>query len=313
MKNKPIHILLIEDNPEDARLMEEILTGAGAGSYTLHHVERVKSALQCLDEQDFDVVLLDLSLQDGRGLDTVKRICTACQQIPVIVLTGLEDDALAVSAIQAGAQDYLVRGHVEGHEITRAIRYAIERKRLVERLQYQATHDGLTGLPNRQLFQDRLEHALEHARRKQKDNNADCITSVMLLDIDNFRDINSTLGHAQGDELLRLVAQRLQGSIRKSDTAARIGGDEFTIVNENICEVRGSEKIARKILQVLSEPFVLDGQPVQITVSLGISLFPFDGDNARTLLKVADQAMYQAKEKGIGFWIHSHSEEKYDE
>ena len=307
------HVMLIEDNAADARLMVEILTETEAGSYSLQLVKRVSSALQSLNKQKFDVILLDLTLPDGRGLDTVRRICIACQQIPVIVLTGLEDDALALSAVQAGAQDYLIKGQVGGHEITRSIRYAIERKRLEERLQFQATHDGLTGLPNRQLFQDRLEHALERAKRETRGRENDCITSVMLLDIDNFREVNSSLGHAQGDELLRQVAQRLRGCIRKADTAARIGGDEFTILNEHISTVKDSAKIARKILKELSESFLLDGQSVHITASIGISVFPFDGDNGPLLLKTADQAMYLAKQKGNGFSIHSLPEEKCDE
>jgi diguanylate cyclase (GGDEF)-like protein len=124
--------------------------------------------------------------------------------------------------------------------------YAIERKRFEQRLEYLASHDGLTGLPNRRSFQAWLGNALEHARRKLGSGEDHHLTVVMLLDLDNFKDINDTLGHAQGDKLLCLVADRLQGSLRKSDATARRGGDEFTIICEDIDDPKGCTTVARK-------------------------------------------------------------------
>lgn len=295
MEMDPIRILLIEDNPLDARLMAEMLAEESASGYTLQAVDSISSALRCLNEQQFNLVLLDLSLPDGKGSDTVERICSACLQVPVIVLTGLEDDAMALAAVQAGAQDYLVKGQVEGHEIRHAIRYAIERKRLEERLQFMATHDALTGLPNRRLFQDRMAHAIERSRRNRQENQKKWGLAVALLDLDTFKSVNDTLGHAQGDLLLQAVADRLQRSIRKSDTLARMGGDEFTMIYENLAGRQDAELLARKIQTQFSGSFQLGNHLLPVTASIGLSLYPSDGEDGETLLRQADIAMYRAK------------------
>ncbi len=250
-------ILLVEDNSADARLMVELLTDAGAGEGELQHVDRISAALNRLSEQKIDVILLDLSLPDESGLDTVQRMCAADPHMPVIVLTGLEDDALALAAVQAGAQDYLVKGQVDGAGIARSIRYAVERKRLEEGLHYLATHDALTSLPNRRLFQDLMVHAIERARRNRKGRNEKWEMAVVLLDLDNFKSINDTLGHAQGDLLLQAVANHLKRSICKSDTLARMGGDEYTMIFENLTGGEDAEILARKIQTVFLQPFQL--------------------------------------------------------
>jgi two-component system cell cycle response regulator len=294
---KPDHkrILLVEDNPGDARLMAELLTNTGAGGIGLQHVDRISVALKRLREQKFDVVLLDLSLPDGSGLESVVHMCAAVPQMPVIVLTGLEDDDLALAAVQAGAQDYLVKGQVDGALIARSISYAIERKRLEKSLQYLATHDTLTGLPNRRLFQDRMTHAIDRALRNRKGRTDKWEIAVVLLDLDDFKTVNDTLGHAQGDLLLQAVADRLQKAIRKADTLARMGGDEFTMIFENVTGTEDAEILARKIQAVFSQPFQPDDHILEITASIGISLYPYDGEEAESLLKFADIAMYCAK------------------
>jgi diguanylate cyclase (GGDEF)-like protein len=286
---------LVEDNPADARLMVELLSDAGARGVQLQHVDRVSAALMNLENQEFDIVLLDLSLPDSSGLETVSRICAADPRIPVIVLTGMEDDALALAAVHAGAQDYLVKGQVDGAVIARSIRYAIERKRLEDSLQYLATHDFLTGLPNRRLFEDRMAHAIERAQRDHMGGEEKWKLAVVLLDLDNFKSVNDTLGHAQGDLLLQVVAEHLQKSIRKADTLARMGGDEFTFIFENVTGTEDEEILARKIQAVFQQPFQTGGHILEVTASIGISLYPFDGEDAESLLKHADIAMYLAK------------------
>jgi diguanylate cyclase (GGDEF)-like protein len=292
----PKRILLVEDNPADARLMVELLANNGSNEIEFHLVDRISVALTRQKEQIFDIILLDLTLPDSSGLDTVERMCAASLQVPVIVLTGLEDDALALAAVHTGAQDYLIKGQVDGPAMSRSIRYAIERKRLEENLLYLATHDSLTNLPNRRLFQDRMALAIERARRNRKDKKENWKLAVMMLDLDNFKTINDTLGHSQGDHLLQVVAGRLQSSIRKSDTLARMGGDEFPMIFENITGREEVENLARKIHSVFSQPFHLGDHILEITVSIGISLYPSDGDDTETLLRQADIAMYQAKE-----------------
>jgi diguanylate cyclase (GGDEF)-like protein/PAS domain S-box-containing protein len=182
------------------------------------------------------------------------------------------------------------------------------RKQAEERLNFLATHDPLTELPNRELFHDRLNQALARSRRNRQVMNSKMTVAVMLLDLDHFKEINDSLGHAQGDLLLIKVAERLKHCIRQCDTVARMGGDEFTLVMENLTSPEDSKIIAQKILKSLAEPLILDKGKFYITASLGISLFPQDGENVEALLKNADIAMYQAKETRNSFHLYSPDE-----
>ncbi|GMR08260.1 MAG: hypothetical protein BMS9Abin26_1265 [Gammaproteobacteria bacterium] len=167
-----------------------------------------------------------------------------------------------------------------------------ERLQVQERLKFMAHHDALTGLPNRVLFTDRLEHALDKTSRQ------DSFIAVMFLDMDRFKIINDTLGHDAGDEALCVIARRISECVRNEDTVARLGGDEFAILLEGVSRARDSAPIARKILNSLSSSLTIEGHELFITTSIGISLYPTDGNDSRTLLKHADIAMYRAKEEG---------------
>lgn len=161
-----------------------------------------------------------------------------------------------------------------------------------ERLQHLAHHDALTDLPNKLLFNARIEHALHRARRE------DHRIAVLFVDLDRFKNVNDTLGHPVGDELLRKMARRLSESVRGDDTVARLGGDEFTIILEGIHESRDAVNVAQKIIERMAEPFDLDGHEIYMTTSIGISVFPDDGTDSTALLRNADVAMYRAKDMG---------------
>ena len=188
-----------------------------------------------------------------------------------------------------------VEGHVDsrshdGQVLTRAMfRDMTERKLAEERLNRLAHHDSLTGLPNRLLFADRLTLELAQARRAKQ------MVGLLFLDLDGFKSVNDLLGHDVGDLLLKAVAQRLGGSVRASDTVARLGGDEFTVILHDLTPVEGAAVVAQKILHVLSQPFVLEGHEVSVTASIGITVYPLDGETVDGLLKNADTAMYRAK------------------
>ncbi|HJT18308.1 MAG TPA: EAL domain-containing protein [Thermoanaerobaculia bacterium] len=167
-----------------------------------------------------------------------------------------------------------------------------ERKNVEEQIEHQAYHDALTGLPNRRLFRDRLTIALAHARRMNRP------LAVMFLDLDRFKDVNDTLGHSLGDELLKAIALRLKAALRQEDSIARMGGDEFTILLANLKAPEDATKIAQKILDVIAQPLRVEGNELFVTTSIGIALYPNDGDTAEALLKNADHAMYRAKEAG---------------
>jgi len=167
-----------------------------------------------------------------------------------------------------------------------------ERKAAEDHVRHLAHHDALTDLPNRMLFAERLNHAIAHAHRSQQQ------ITVMFLDLDRFKLINDTLGHSVGDRLLQTTAQRLTDCVREDDTVARMGGDEFTILIENITDPSNLPSLAQKIISALSQPIMLDGHEIVVTTSIGISVYPNDGEQSETLIKHADAAMYLAKEKG---------------
>lgn len=169
-----------------------------------------------------------------------------------------------------------------------------EQKQNAEHIHHLAYYDALTDLPNRQLLRERCDHGIEQARRDRKS------LALLFLDLDRFKHVNDTLGHPVGDELLRMVAQRLRGCLRHGDTVARLGGDEFIILLENHPSMFDAEEVARKILQAIEQPFYVHGHKLEIGTSIGISMYPADGEDSTTLIKHADLAMYQAKEQGRG-------------
>ncbi|MCJ7663194.1 MAG: PAS domain S-box protein [Desulfobacterales bacterium] len=181
-------------------------------------------------------------------------------------------------------------GHIEA--VTVIAKDITERKRAEEKFEYMATHDSLTGLPNRTLFNDRLSLALAQAHRNKKR------LAVMLLDLDYFKDINDTMGHSMGDQLLGVVGNRLTELLRGGDTVARAGGDEFLLLLSEIASIKDATTIAQKILAAFRKPFVINDHEIMITTSIGIAIYPDDSDDASTLMKHADVAMYRAKDKG---------------
>jgi diguanylate cyclase (GGDEF)-like protein len=284
-------VLLIEDNPGDARLIREMLTEEPAAPFEFRCVDRLSLGLEVLAAGKTRVVLLDLSLPDSHGLETFAKVYAHSPQIPIIVLTGNDDQELALSAVKTGAQDYLVKGKIDRELLLRAMQYSIERKHYQEELERQANYDGLTGLPNRHLLYDRLHQAVAKQRTVHP-------ITVVFIDLDHFKIVNDSLGHIAGDELLQHVAERLKVSVRDSDTVARIGGDEFVLILNEHSRDDVVFRAMHRILVRIAEPMRVNGRELQITCSAGISLYPQDGADADTLLKNADAAMYRAKAQG---------------
>lgn len=167
-----------------------------------------------------------------------------------------------------------------------------DRVRAEKKMEFLATHDPLTKLPNATLFYDRLNHAIQKAKR------IDTFIGVLFLDLDGFKGVNDTLGHTYGDELLRVIGRRLQATTRQSDTVARVGGDEFTLILEELERPEDAGKVAQKIIRALTEPHIIDGNEVCVGTSIGVSVYPQDGLDADTLVNRADKAMYKAKQGG---------------
>ena len=448
-------ILLIEDNPGDARLVREMLSEINdpTFSFDIECVTKLSTGLEFLARNKVDVILLDLSLPDSHGLETFFQVYKQSPDTPIVVLSGFKDETLSIEAVKNGAQDYLVKGHVDGHLLKRSIRYAIERQgierelleskqrytRLVQMvpdavytldaegiftfvndairnlgydpeqlagkhfstimhtddaelvtrsktlsknqdkaacpkeipklfderrtekrktmglevrllrnkantsdseyvyvevnasglyiknigredkvflgtigimrditerkqteaaIQQMAFYDAVTGLPNRTLFRDRISMSLAHVQR------VNGMLAVLFLDLDKFKLVNDSLGHAVGDQLLKTVADRLANCTRKGDTVARMGGDEFTLLLPVIKHKGDAEEVADKILEKISHPFVIDGHELTVTTSIGIAMYPADGADIDTLLKNADIAMYYAKDAGGNNYKH---------
>jgi diguanylate cyclase (GGDEF)-like protein/PAS domain S-box-containing protein len=374
-------------------------------------------------ERGIDAVVLELSLPDSRGMETFDKLFSAAPYIPILVMAGNGNEALAKEAVGRGAQDYLLPGHLDGYSLSRALRNAIERKAVedalyVEReravvtlnsigdavlstdisgkitylnlvaetmtgwrreeatgkllaevfriidgttrkpardpmemaveqnrtvgltvncilirrdgfespiedsaapihdragrvlgavivfhdvsaaramtvqMTHSAQHDLVTNLPNRLLLNDRITQSIALARRKKRP------VAVIFLDLDHFKFVNDSLGHATGDKLLQSVSKRLLATVRGSDTVSRQGGDEFVILLSEIAHSEDAATSAAKILLALNAPHSIMGQDLHIDGSIGVSLYPEDGQDAETLIKNADTAMYHAKENG---------------
>jgi len=283
--------LLIEDNPGDARLLKELLAEEPAAPFRLICVDRLQRGLELLSTEKIDVLLLDLSLPDSHGLETFAKAYAHAPKVPIIVLTGNDDHALALLAVKAGAQDFLFKGKLDRELLIRSMQYSIERKRYQEQLEHQANYDVLTGLPNRNLLQDRLKRAVFAQRNARP-------IAVVFIDLDHFKFINDSLGHTQGDKLLAIIAERLASIVREGDTVARLGGDEFVLVLNDQNKEDVIFRAMQRVLNKVSEPMTIDGQELYITCSAGVSLYPADAPDVETLLKNADVAMYRAKEHG---------------
>jgi diguanylate cyclase (GGDEF)-like protein/PAS domain S-box-containing protein len=417
-------LLLVEDNPGDARLLREMLNESEVYKIEVTHVEYLRDAEKFLGDHKTDAILLDLGLPDANGLGAVRRLHAAAPRVPLVVLTGLDDESLAGQTLQEGAQDYLVKGQIETRGLMRALRYAVGRKTaedalfvqreraqvtlncigdavactdiagnltylnmvaekmtgwsqqeavgcpmaevfrildaatrstipnpmeavvwqdrtghlppdsiLVRRdgfeipieasvapihdrdgkpsgavlvfrdvsaarakaaqITHSAQHDFLTGLPNRILFNDRVNQAIILARRHGEKK-----VGVLFLDLDGFKDINDSLGHPIGDKLLQSVAKRLVDCVRGSDTVSRQGGDEFVVLLSEMEQSEDASITARRMLQTVADAHSIDQHDLHVTTSIGVSIYPDDGLDAETLIKNADTAMYQAKENG---------------
>ena len=424
MSKKSIKILLlVEDNPGDARLLREMFNEQGSQNTEFTHVQCMRDAEKHLAEHAVDITVLDLGLPDAQGLEAVRRVRAAAPRVPLVVLSAMDDESLAAQALQEGAQDYLIKGQVDARGLMRALRYAIERKVMEEALfvekeraqvtlncigeavvctdisgnitflnlvaermtgwswqeaasrpmaevfrimdsatleicpdpmemavgenptvhlpsncvlirrdgfeipiedsvapihdregkatgavivfrdvstaramaaemTYSAQHDFLTGLPNRMLLNDRVSQAIVLAPRHSNK------VAVLFLDLDGFKHINDSLGHPIGDKLLQSIAKRLVDCVRTSDTVSRQGGDEFVLLLSEVHRSEDAAISALRILQAVAEAHSIDQHDLHVTASIGVSVYPDDGQDAETLIKNADTAMYQAKENG---------------
>ncbi|MFA5372009.1 MAG: diguanylate cyclase [Sideroxydans sp.] len=290
------HILIVDDQQANVTLLENILRQEG--------FRRITSTLDPCNASDlyrsnnFDLVLLDIEMPGMDGFEVMQNLIAIDTHgyVPILVVTA--QPAHKLRALTSGAKDFISKP-LDLIEVKTRINNMLEVRLLYRQLEksnqaleFLALHDALTGLPNRRLLFDRLSFAIAHAHRNKN------MMAVMYLDLDEFKEINDSLGHAEGDRLLVEIGARLQATVRAEDTVARMGGDEFVIVLSELTASDDIALLATKVITAVARPPILAGTGATITASVGISLYPTHGDSAEALMKVADGALYQAKQNG---------------
>lgn len=267
------------------------------GALTVERVGTMAQAIRALTTSTFDIVVLELSVRDASGIATLAGVRGAAPATPIVVYAAVLDDALALRALRAGAQECLSKAETEPTRLGRALLFAMERHRRLRSLEaerveaaHRATHDALTGLANRELFLDHLEQALAFGSRYGRK------TGILFVDLDGFKRINDLHGHIRGDALLRVVASRLIECVRRSDAVGRIGGDEFVVLLPDVTSRRDVAHVRETILSCLREPVdVGNGHMLMLDASVGGAMSPLDGHTAQALLDAADTEMYREK------------------
>ncbi len=311
MNLKPKKILVADDDPTALALMRAALEKAGFGVRTA--VDGA-DALRQFGEDRFDMVMLDVDMPGGTG----HEVCTALRLkagplLPIVMVTGMDDVPSVDAAYSAGATDFIskpINWALIGHRVRyllRGYQTVLDLKDAEIRIRRLAYFDALTGLPNREHFRARLARVLEAARRNP------VRLALLCIDLDNFKRINDTLGHSVGDELLRMMAFRLRDALRCDDEVgrasaasaedehlSRLGGDEFMVLLPQISSPEHAGIVADRIVRTIAQPMRLAQHEVLVTPSVGIAVFPSDGEDLETLVRNADLAMYFAKRQGPG-------------
>ena len=289
-------ILIVDDQRANVLLLEQMLSNAGYAGITSTRDPHAVCALH--RDNHYDLILLDLQMPGMDGfqvMENLKEIETD-GYLPVLAVTA--EPAHKLRALQVGAKDFVSKPFDQAEVLMRV--YNMLEVRLLHEaarnygktLESLALNDPLTGLANRRLLADRMAMALLHARRNMS------AMAVLYLDLDGFKQINDTLGHGVGDVLLKMVAGRLVATVRKEDTVARQGGDEFIIALWYISGIDYAATVASRAIEAVSRPYSIEGNTVSITTSVGVSIYPDHGEDADTLMKSADLALYEAKSAG---------------
>lgn len=291
--NNEFNVVVIEDDHADFIILESLLQASQRFRFKLTHVKSFQQAQQYLTEASHDIFLLDYFLGADTAIDFLKEATLLHIPQPVVVLTGADSGQIDDEVINLGAADFIPKNELSTSLLERTIHHAVEHKRAEINLERLAKRDPLTGLGNRLLFEEMLESSLARAERKNGK------LAVLFLDLDRFKEINDSLGHPTGDLLLTLIADRIRKVIRNSDFAARIGGDEFTILVDEIHAYEDAVLVANKLLEAIAPPTAIRGHELNISASIGIALYPENGKTPIKLMQKADIALYEAKRHGI--------------
>jgi two-component system cell cycle response regulator len=289
MKADKINILIIDNNKEDIILIRNMLEFKHKLNFALKHAESLNKSFDLLARENIDIVLLDLSLPDALGLETLMKFRDKVPDIPVIVLTGNNNDELALEALKLGAQDYLIKGQFNFDLLVRSLRYSIERNKLHLTLISLAIVDELTTLYNRRGFLTLAENHKKLAKRNNKE------FLICFTDINKLKTINDTLGHKLGDNALKDFSHILIKTFREADIIARLGGDEFVVLVRD-AELNKRDILYSRLNENLREFNSNENRKYKLSASIGIVLVPPDSDDPiEEILEKADQLMYMDK------------------
>lgn len=292
-------VLLLDDVGPNEAVTKQVFTSTKL--YEQYDVAYSLAPHHYADYADFECefILHFIDFPDSENLEILSKINTLLPNIPLVVITLKSMLAFDVSALTYGADDILILNELNEHRLARSLQFAKARheqkqqlKSLTASHENATTHDAITQLPNRQLLEDRLTYTLTNAHRYKH------YFGILVIGLDGFQTINETLGHRKGDTILKETADRVQKVIRRADTLARLGSDEFILILSQVNHPQDVLAIAEHILSAISQPYILGGREIFLTASIGISRYPDDGLDADPLLKHAYAALYDAKANG---------------
>jgi diguanylate cyclase (GGDEF)-like protein len=285
-------VLVIDDDRLQFRLVQQHFRNFKRGSYELDWSETYEDGLARLLGGAYAVCLLDYRLGEHDGLQLIREAARRGCQTPIVFLTAESSDNIDIQAMEAGAMDYLVKGEISPGSLERSLRYALKLGDTLDALRRLATRDPLTGLLNRREYDRIIAEEEERARRFRNP------LSLAIIDLDLFKTINDTHGHAAGDAVLKETARRLGASIRTVDRAARLGGEEFGLLLVQTERLPALEVARRAIATLAAEPMEAAGVRLRVTASAGVAEIPADASGALDLFAAADRALYAAKAAG---------------
>lgn len=307
MSSDGIKLLIVDDSAEDRAIYERLLQKSMRANFTVITADTGSEGLASFRADGPECIVLDFNLPDMDALEFLAKMGANQEGLPtaVVLVTGQGSEKVAVETLKLGVHDYLVKGEINPEKLSSAILNAVEkvssrRREALDRreLERMALFDPLTGLGNRNLFHARLEHAVALVRRR---GDSACL---QIMDLDGFKKVNDTLGHHIGDEVLRVIGQRLGAIGRTADTIVRLGGDEFAYLMETGATREGALLVANKVIETVREPIVLRSTVFRLGVSIGIAMFAGAKSDKDIILRQADAAMYQAKRSGGGVCIY---------
>ena len=289
--SRPIKVLVIEENqPKYAPWFQVVSAGINTDQFESERVSSLSKALVLLEKEPFDVILLDLALPDSAGIATFSQICVRVPEVPIVVVSALENNTHAFEVLREGAQDYLIKGEVDVKLLRRTLLYAIERHRSRVLLQQLSFNDELTGLLNRRGFLSMAQQQLKIALRE------DWELVLLFADLDSLKNINDSFGHTEGDRALKSIAMVLNKTFRTSDIIARLGGDEFIVLALN-APATGVQTMTTR-LQSNLDRHNSQNRYYQLSLSIGIAQFdPKEVSSLEAMIMEADKALYENKRK----------------